>query len=66
MHLIVNGSALEAPEGATLTQLIELMQLAGRRLAIELNGQIVPRSVHAQTALKPDDRIEIVQAIGGG
>lgn len=66
MHLIVNGSALEAPEGTTLTQLIESMQLAGRRLAIELNGQIVPRSVHAQTALKPDDRIEIVQAIGGG
>ena len=66
MHLIVNGSAFEVPDGATVTQLIDLMQLAGKRLAVELNGRIVPRSAHPQTALKANDRIEIVQAIGGG
>ena len=66
MHLIVNGSAFAVPDGTSLTQLIDLMQLAGKRLAVELNGQIVPRSAHAQTALKTDDRVEIVQAIGGG
>lgn len=66
MHLFVNGSTFEAPDGTTVTQLIDQMQLAGKRLAVELNGQIVPRSAHAQTALKADDRVEIVQAIGGG
>ena len=66
MHLIVNGSSFEVPDGATIAHLIDLMQLAGKRLAVELNGQIVPRSAHPQTVLRADDRVEIVQAIGGG
>ena len=66
MHLLVNGAALELPEGASVSTLIERMQLAGRRLAVEINGEIVSRSLHARTELRENDRVEIVQAIGGG
>jgi sulfur carrier protein len=66
MHLLVNGAALELPEGASVSTLIERMQLAGRRLAVEINGEIVSRSLHAHTELRENDRVEIVQAIGGG
>lgn len=66
MQLLVNGAALDLPDGSSVSTLIERMQLAGKRLAVELNGEIVARSAHAQTALHENDRVEIVQAIGGG
>lgn len=66
MQVQVNGDTMQIADDATLAGLIELMQLSGKRLAIELNGQIVPRSMHAQTTLQANDLVEIVQAIGGG
>ena len=66
MHLLVNGEPLDLPDDARVATLIERMQLTGKRLAVEINGQIVPRSAHAETRLNPGDRVEIVQAIGGG
>ena len=66
MHVLVNGAALDLPEGSSVSTLIERMQLAGKRLAVELNGHIVTRSAHADTQLHENDRVEIVQAIGGG
>jgi sulfur carrier protein len=66
MQLLVNGASLELPDGASVSTLIERMQLTGKRLAVEINGEIVTRSLHAQTVLRADDRVEIVQAIGGG
>ena len=66
MHLLVNGAALELPDGASVSTLVERMQLTGKRLAVEVNGEIVTRSLHAQTLLHEADRVEIVQAIGGG
>jgi sulfur carrier protein len=50
----------------TLGHLVAALDLAGRRLAIEVNGELVPRSEHAGFRLAPGDRVEIVQAIGGG
>ncbi len=46
--------------------LIEHLQLAGRRVAVELNFEIVPRSMYEATLLKEGDAVEIVHAIGGG
>ena len=46
--------------------LIETMQLGERRVAVELNLEIVPRSRHAETVLQDGDRVEVVHAIGGG
>lgn len=66
MHVLVNGAALDLPEGSSVSTLIERMQLAGKRLAVELNGHIVTRSAHADTQLHENDQVEIVQAIGGG
>lgn len=66
MQVQVNGDAMELPEGATLTTLIETMALAGKRLAVEVNEDIVPRSRHSEFTLSDGDRVEVVHAIGGG
>ncbi|OOZ39520.1 thiamine biosynthesis protein ThiS [Solemya pervernicosa gill symbiont] len=66
MNITVNGEPREIPDGSTLAGLVEIMDLHGRRLAIELNLEIVPRSEHESQALQDGDRLEIVHAIGGG
>lgn len=66
MQIELNGETRTLDEDRTLTDLVESLGLAGRRIAIEVNEEIVPRSQHAQTRLSPGDRVEIVHAIGGG
>jgi sulfur carrier protein len=71
MQIQLNGEphVVEPPAGGadvTLGHLVAALDLAGRRLAIEVNGELVPRSEHASFRLAPGDRVEIVQAIGGG
>jgi sulfur carrier protein len=66
MNIHINGAARAVPQNSTLSALLEQLNLSGKRVAIELNGEIVPRSTYAQTRLSESDRLEIVQAIGGG
>jgi sulfur carrier protein len=66
MHILLNGEPREVAEGATLAQLVGTLDLENRRYAVEINETLIPRSEHAAHALRVDDRIEIVQAIGGG
>ncbi len=66
MLLLVNGQPTELPAHLTAWQLLECMELAGKRVAVEVNGEIVPRSVHPSHELKAGDKVEIVHAIGGG
>jgi sulfur carrier protein len=66
MNLRVNGDALELPAPCNLDNLIGRLGLTGRRLAVEINGEIVPRSEYATRQLAEGDQVEIVQAIGGG
>ena len=66
MQVEVNGDAMELPAGATIDSLIDQMALAGKRLAVEVNEDIVPRSQHQSFALSDGDRVEVVHAIGGG
>jgi sulfur carrier protein len=66
MQITVNGESRQVPDGATAAQLVELLELTGRRLAMEVNGEIVPKSLHESRALDPGDRVEIVHAVGGG
>ncbi|MFC3608003.1 sulfur carrier protein ThiS [Stutzerimonas tarimensis] len=66
MHIQLNGEPCELPAGQSLADLIERLQLGGRRVAVELNLEIVPRSQFASTALTEGDRVEVVHAIGGG
>ena len=64
--LIINGESRAFPAPLTLAQLVETLSLAGKRIAIEKNGEIVPRSQYAETQLADNDRLEIVVAVGGG
>ncbi len=66
MHILLNGDRREVPEDTTLADLLDSLDMAGRRFAVEINEELVPRGEHATHALKADDRVEIVQAIGGG
>ncbi|HET7932312.1 MAG TPA: sulfur carrier protein ThiS [Rhodanobacteraceae bacterium] len=66
MQIYLNGQAHECAAAATVAALLEASGYAGRRVAVEVNREIVPRSLHAQHALHEGDRVEIVQAIGGG
>lgn len=66
IELVINGEPRSFPEALTLAQLVEALDLAGKRLAVERNGEIVPRSQHGDTPLASGDRLEIVVAVGGG
>ena len=66
MDIILNGEPQALPGPCTVLALLESKALAGRKVAVEVNGAIVPRSRHAEHALKDGDRIEIVHALGGG
>ncbi|MFT6916652.1 MAG: sulfur carrier protein [Motiliproteus sp.] len=62
----VNGKSQQLPPGATLELLLQQLALTGKRLAVELNLEVILRSHYPQRLLKTGDRIEIVHAIGGG
>jgi len=62
----VNGAARRFEPDTDIAAMLERLQLAGKRVAVERNGEIVPRSRFAQTALADGDRLEIVVAVGGG
>ena len=66
MEISVNGEQRSVAAALSVAELLREMGLEGKRLAVERNGEIVPRSSHAATALAAGDRIEIVIAVGGG
>lgn len=66
MKIIVNGDPRDVPDGYTAGKLVEALELTGRRIAMEVNQEIVPRSSYAEHVLQSGDRIEIVHAVGGG
>ena len=66
ISLIINGETRAFAAPLTLAQLVETLSLAGKRIAIEKNGAIVPRSQYAETQLADHDSLEIVVAVGGG
>jgi sulfur carrier protein len=66
MKLTINGEARELEHAATVTALVESLGLDARKVAVERNLEIVPRSQYLATVLCDGDRIEIVHFIGGG
>lgn len=66
MQIILNGSDREVPDQLSAGDLLADLGLAGKRLALEVNTAIVPRSSFDEHLLQPGDRVEIVHAIGGG
>lgn len=66
LQLHLNGQPHRTDAPCTVADLLAREHLAERRVAVEVNGAIVPRSAHATHALMDGDRIEIVHALGGG
>ena len=66
MRIELNGKPHVVADGATIASLVERLALTGRRLAVEVNEEVVPRGRHAEHVLADGDRVEIVHAIGGG
>jgi sulfur carrier protein len=66
IRLSVNGRSRHLDSSVNIARLLESMQLAGKRVAVERNGEIVPRSRYDETLLAEGDRIEVVVAVGGG
>ena len=66
MQIFINGESRNVAKGFTATQLVEELGLADRRVAMEVNLDIVTRSRYSQHTFKEGDKIEVVHAIGGG
>jgi len=66
MHIELNGEQREVAPQTTIAALIDGLDLGGRRYAVEVNAELIPRSQHASHQLHEGDRVEVVQAIGGG
>jgi sulfur carrier protein len=66
MHVTVNGEGRVVPERTTVRGLIEQLDLLDGPVAVERNGDVVPRAEHAATALAEGDVVEIVHFVGGG
>ncbi len=66
MKILLNGQPWETPGECRVSTLLEQLRHGGRRLAVEINGEIVPRSSFETVLLRENDCVEIVQAIGGG
>ncbi|MGA0937238.1 MAG: sulfur carrier protein ThiS [Sedimenticolaceae bacterium] len=66
MNISLNGKTHSLADNSSLACLIDALELTGKRIAVEVNDELVPRSEHADCQLNEGDRVEIVQAIGGG
>ena len=66
MQLIINGQSQNVQENLSLSELISQLNMKPERVAVERNGDIVPRNQWPQTALQNGDRLEIVHFVGGG
>jgi sulfur carrier protein len=66
MQIYLNGVEKQIPDAANMARLIEILDLSSQRIAVEVNEELVPRSTFNQHLLKEHDRVEIIQAVGGG
>jgi sulfur carrier protein len=66
VRITLNGEERRLEGALTVAQLLELLGLAGHRVAVEVNHEIVPHSRHGEHTLRENDRVEVVRAIGGG
>jgi sulfur carrier protein len=66
MHVTVNGERRTLGESASIAALIDEMGFDRKRIAVEVNREVVPLSRHAETRLREGDAVEIVRLVGGG
>ena len=66
IEVTVNGQSQQVAEGLTISSLLEVVDIPGPYLAVELNEDVVPRDEHEQRQVTAGDRIEVVTLVGGG
>lgn len=66
MKIIVNGEEISLPEDSNIQDLITLLGYSNKRIAIEINEAIIPKSKHQSHLLESLDRVEVINAVGGG
>jgi thiamine biosynthesis protein ThiS len=66
IQLQVNGEAREVPEGTSVLSLLKLLDIKAPRVAVEVNAQVITRTLHETTVLASGDQVEIVTFVGGG
>ncbi len=66
MNVIVNGKAMELPEGVTLEALLVRLSVRREHTAVALNREVTPKHRYAESVLRDGDRVEIVHPMGGG
>ncbi|TXK62551.1 sulfur carrier protein ThiS [Alkalisalibacterium limincola] len=66
MQIQLNGEPTQIPDSCSIEQLLERAGLGQRRVAVEVNREVVPRSRHGEHLLAEGDRVEVVHALGGG
>lgn len=66
MRLTVNGEQRDVPAGLSVRGLVELLELTDGPVAVERNGEVVPRAEHTSVMLAEDDMLEVVHFVGGG
>ncbi|WP_211444769.1 sulfur carrier protein ThiS [Collimonas humicola] len=66
MEIVLNGAPHPLTEGESLQQLIVALELAGKAVAVAVNRQVVPARLWPQRILQPEDKVDVVRAIGGG
>ncbi len=66
MKLLVNGEDVTLPEGTTVRSLLDTLDLGSGPVAVERNGEVVPRALHPTTPLAEGDKVEVVHFVGGG
>jgi len=66
MNIVLNGQSHEVAPAATVAELLAVFEVPQRGIAVEVNGELVPRKAHSTHRLCADDRLEIVTLVGGG
>jgi sulfur carrier protein len=66
IQITVNGAAHRFEAPVNVRALLEELAMAGKKVAVERNGELVPKSLHQEIVLQDGDRLEIVVAVGGG
>jgi sulfur carrier protein len=66
MQIFLNGESLKVVNSLSIDELLTQLELSKKRIAVELNQEIIPRSLHATTQLQEGDAVEVIHAIGGG
>ncbi len=66
IEIVVNDQSLSIPQGSSVTDLLKILDIRTKAIAVEINRAVIPGQDHATTVLNADDRLEVVTLVGGG